>query len=254
MQTLILAHRGAALNGPENTLAAFRLAFENGAAGVECDLRVAKDGEIILFHDKNAKRLTGFNLEIEQCKWIELKELRVLGKEPITHIDDFLNLLAAYPGKFCYFEAGKDGFAGAERLIEKLKKAGLCSRSFLLAFSNKKEILLRAKKISEEIRTSIMPIVPVNIVATAKSGRADSICAGWIDWPFAREFFLASAKLFNFAGQVRKARRLGIQTTGGIANTPEEVRIFLNYGVDGVWTDDVPMAVKTVKSEGLCQN
>ncbi len=48
---LVIAHRGASQDAPENTLAAFRLAVEQGADMIETDLQVTTDGEIPLFHD-----------------------------------------------------------------------------------------------------------------------------------------------------------------------------------------------------------
>ena len=48
---LVIAHRGASKDAPENSLAAFRLAVEQGADMIETDLQITTDGEIPLFHD-----------------------------------------------------------------------------------------------------------------------------------------------------------------------------------------------------------
>jgi len=53
---LIIAHRGASADAPENTLAAFRLAIDEGADGLECDLRMSADGVIVISHDDSLKR------------------------------------------------------------------------------------------------------------------------------------------------------------------------------------------------------
>lgn len=53
---LIIAHRGASADAPENTLAAFRLAIAQGADGLECDLRMSADGEIVISHDDSLRR------------------------------------------------------------------------------------------------------------------------------------------------------------------------------------------------------
>lgn len=47
----IFAHRGASADAPENTLDAFRLAVEQGADGVELDVRVGRDGSLVVHHD-----------------------------------------------------------------------------------------------------------------------------------------------------------------------------------------------------------
>ncbi|MHB8644542.1 MAG: glycerophosphodiester phosphodiesterase [Thermomicrobiales bacterium] len=53
---LIIAHRGASADAPENTLAAFRLAIAQGADGLECDLRMSADGVIVISHDDSLHR------------------------------------------------------------------------------------------------------------------------------------------------------------------------------------------------------
>lgn len=243
---LILAHRGGMLNALENTLSAFNIAFKNGADGIECDVRITKDSEFVVFHDKNTRRLTGANFEISETHYFEIKNLRVMGKERIPHLDEILDFLQKYPDKICFFEIGFGTQEQVVKLAQKLKEAGLCPRSFILAFSNKKNLLNCAKEAVPETRISVMPILPVNIVGTANDSSADSLCVGWIDWPGTKQIFLMSTRMFNFKKSVEKAQKLNIQVTGGVANTPDEVRLFKNFGVDGIWTDDVPMAIKTV--------
>jgi glycerophosphoryl diester phosphodiesterase len=53
---LIIGHRGAAAVAPENTLTSFARAFADGAAGVELDVRLARDGVPIVIHDANLRR------------------------------------------------------------------------------------------------------------------------------------------------------------------------------------------------------
>lgn len=56
---LLIAHRGASTGAPENTLAAFRLAREQGADGVELDVMRCGSGEVVVFHDDDLARLGG---------------------------------------------------------------------------------------------------------------------------------------------------------------------------------------------------
>lgn len=55
----VWAHRGASGYAPENTLEAFKLANEMHADGIELDVHLSKDGEIVVIHDENVKRVTG---------------------------------------------------------------------------------------------------------------------------------------------------------------------------------------------------
>ena len=56
---LVIAHRGVSAHAPENTLAAFQMAIDVGADGVELDVRLSKDGVPIVVHDRNLVRLAG---------------------------------------------------------------------------------------------------------------------------------------------------------------------------------------------------
>jgi glycerophosphoryl diester phosphodiesterase len=74
---LIIAHRGASHAAPENTLAAFKLAWEEGADGIEGDFRLTADGEVVCIHDEDTKRVAGHKLMIATAKWSDLSKLDV---------------------------------------------------------------------------------------------------------------------------------------------------------------------------------
>ena len=54
----IFAHRGYRAKYPENTLLAFRKAIETGCYGIELDVQLSKDGEIVIIHDEDVDRTT----------------------------------------------------------------------------------------------------------------------------------------------------------------------------------------------------
>ena len=54
---LIIAHRGASGEAPENTMAAFKLAWELGADGIEGDFQLTRDGHIVAIHDKDTNEV-----------------------------------------------------------------------------------------------------------------------------------------------------------------------------------------------------
>ena len=74
---LIIAHRGASGEAPENTMVAFKLAWELGADGIEGDFHLTRDGHIVAIHDKDTNKVTkGKNKLI--VKKTSLKELQSL--------------------------------------------------------------------------------------------------------------------------------------------------------------------------------
>jgi len=74
---LVLGHRGASADAPENTLAAFRLALEQGADGVELDVWRCATGEIVVCHDEDARRVAGSPLRVPDAPLDALRALDV---------------------------------------------------------------------------------------------------------------------------------------------------------------------------------
>ncbi|HEX9291556.1 MAG TPA: glycerophosphodiester phosphodiesterase family protein [Anaeromyxobacteraceae bacterium] len=74
---LVMGHRGASADAPENTLAAFRLAIEQGADGVELDVWRCGSGEVVVQHDADTRRTGGASLRIASATLAELRRLDV---------------------------------------------------------------------------------------------------------------------------------------------------------------------------------
>jgi glycerophosphoryl diester phosphodiesterase len=72
---LILAHRGARRRAPENTMAAFRLAAEMGADGIELDVQLCKDGEAVIIHNHTVDETTDGEGRVKDFTLAELQEL-----------------------------------------------------------------------------------------------------------------------------------------------------------------------------------
>ncbi|HSQ58627.1 MAG TPA: glycerophosphodiester phosphodiesterase family protein, partial [Gemmata sp.] len=73
----IVAHRGASHDAPENTLASIRLAWEQNADAVEIDVRMSKDGGIVVIHDSNTLRVAGVDRPVAEQSLAELRALDV---------------------------------------------------------------------------------------------------------------------------------------------------------------------------------
>ena len=69
----IYAHRGASINFPETTMRAYKGALDDGADGFECDVRVTKDNQLILWHDADMKRVTSYPGRIAEMSYMQIK-------------------------------------------------------------------------------------------------------------------------------------------------------------------------------------
>jgi len=74
---LLLAHRGASADAPENTLSAFREAVAQGADGVELDAMVCGSGEVVVCHDETLDRLAGVDFQVRRTSYARLRRLDV---------------------------------------------------------------------------------------------------------------------------------------------------------------------------------
>jgi len=122
---LIIGHRGASARAPENTMAAFRLALEERADGIEFDVRLSRDGVPFVIHDDNLRR-TGLDPhQVADLKASELKKIDVgkwfdpicFANEPLPTLKEVLDFFESKVG-LLYLEMKS---SGAER--EKLASA-----------------------------------------------------------------------------------------------------------------------------------
>ena len=136
----IIGHRGASREAPENTLESFRLAWEQGANGIEADFRLTADERIICMHDATTARTTGVNLKIADTTLEELRRLDAgawRGEQwSGARIPTLDEVLAAIPHGTWLFIEIKSGAEIIPHLEKVLQVAGLSpERIRLLSFS-----------------------------------------------------------------------------------------------------------------------
>jgi glycerophosphoryl diester phosphodiesterase len=145
----IIGHRGASDEAPENTLASFRLAWKQEADAAETDVYLSKDGEIVVIHDANTKRVGSRNRKVADQTLAELKQLDVgrwkreqWAGERIPTLGELLSIIPK--GKRLFIEI-KCGPEIAPRLVQVLQAAGKKpEQTCLISFSY--EVMQRVKR------------------------------------------------------------------------------------------------------------
>ncbi len=98
----VIAHRGARLLAVENTVEALHIAWNEGADGVEFDVQVCGDGELIAFHDGSLAAWTGDARPIGEVPWRELRAIDLVDSEghrgTIAHLDEVIESLQGQSG------------------------------------------------------------------------------------------------------------------------------------------------------------
>lgn len=86
-RTMVIAHRGGALEMTENTIAAFQRAVRLGAEGIETDLRLTRDGVVVLYHDSAFGRVEGL-AEAQRTRLISEMSYQELAASPLLRIGE----------------------------------------------------------------------------------------------------------------------------------------------------------------------
>ena len=90
---LIIGHRGASADLPENTLAACSLAAEQGADGIELDVQLSADKQIVVFHDSTLERLAGSKRKVSDLTVSQLKDIDLGEGQTIPTLDELLEIM-----------------------------------------------------------------------------------------------------------------------------------------------------------------
>ena len=100
----ILAHRGGCGEGMENTLKTIQNSLDAGIKAFEIDLRITKDGSIVLQHDDTLKRTAGIERCVEELIDKEVREIKLNDGSPLMFLDEFLDLMRKHKGLYIEFE------------------------------------------------------------------------------------------------------------------------------------------------------
>ncbi len=149
----VIAHRGESNDAPENTLAAFRMAWERHAPAVELDVHLTRDGHLIVSHDPDTKRTTGVEKVIQESTLEELRTLdagRWLGPqwagEKLPTLDE---ALATLPAQGRFFIEIKVGPEAIPPVAEAIRRTGRPDAQFVVISFNADTIAASRKQLPE---------------------------------------------------------------------------------------------------------
>lgn len=238
-QPIIFAHRGASAHAPENTLAAFKLAIEQGADGIELDVKLSVDGKVVVIHDPTVDRTTGAKGRVKDLALADLQSLDAgnffsakFQNEKIPALEEVFEVV----GKRSFINVELTNYTTPrDHLVESVcslvKKFGLQKRILFSSFlpSN----LSNARR--------YLPDVPVGLLAL------DGVLGLW-----SRSFGFAFGKYNALQPNIKNvtrqqiyfAHRLKRRVHVWTVNEETDLRRLFKWGVDGVFTDDPQLAVK----------
>jgi glycerophosphoryl diester phosphodiesterase len=248
---LIIAHRGSSFSEPENTIAAFRRAVEDGADGIEMDVRLAADGVAVVIHDSDLKRTAGIpgrvsRLSSEQLSMIDVgatfRKNGSNGKQPnpnhrLPTLVEVLQELSDFPG-LLYIEL-KCKERDAERLAVSVSRslstqklaAEVVIKSFRLS------ALTHFRHYCPDVRTAAL-FAPKILALLRKEKHLVRIAVELGVSEISLHRSLVTRKL------MKKASRRGLPVAVWTADHPRWVKRAIRLGVKAIITNDPARLLK----------
>lgn len=211
----IIAHRGASYDAPENTLAAFKLGYEQQADANELDIYLSKDGKIVVTHDHDTGRISGTTNKIETQTFKQLRRLEVgqWGKwkdkgfsEKMPALDEVLARIPRGKRLFIEIKCGPEVLPKLEKAFRRYRKNS--GQLVLIGFGY--DTMREAKQqipqieacwlVTRDKETKTYPPVE-ELIRKANAARLDGLDLEWgfpIDAEFVRRVHNAGLKLYTW--------------------------------------------------------
>ncbi|MFD0557620.1 glycerophosphodiester phosphodiesterase [Stackebrandtia endophytica] len=236
-EPMIVAHRGANVDLPEQSLAAYVKAIQLGADAIECDVRLTRDGHLVCHHDRTINRTSNGTGAISDLTLAELQKLNFAGK----HHD------GAEQHQIVTFRQVLELVDEAPRPVRILVETKHPSRY--------------GAKVEREVHKALagFPDVQVTVMSFARAAvsryRAldDAMPLVWLyEYPLgtvpdaARIIGPRLKYVKSKPGLVERARDAGLDVFVWTVNTPEDVEFVAKTGAAAIITDDPAMALATL--------
>ena len=233
---LVIAHRGASGNAPENTLAAFRKAVALGATFIETDLQLSRDAHFVAIHDTTVDRTTNgqgavHDMALSDARDMTLADLRRLDAgswfgsefagERIPTLEEILEFSKKNDVVF-YLEIKPGGAWGGEHaLIGALRDSGEIPRAVVISFDA--AIVLNLRKIEPTLMTGLL-------------------YDGQIENPLDKAVEIGARQLVVRGDLVTPAliaqvKEKDLHVVCWTVNNPAHMRMLIAAGVDGIMSD-----------------
>tara|TARA_B100000963_G_scaffold124778_1_gene108828 strand:- start:213 stop:896 length:684 start_codon:yes stop_codon:yes gene_type:complete len=221
---LSIGHRGAKGYIAENTLESINMAIELNVDGVEIDVFKCLSGELVLFHDKNLKKLTGKSGKIENLTINDLQKYLVLGKYKIPTLKDVLEKIKK-PLLVNIELKGSGAAESTSKIIEDFSKRTLWKKENFIVSSFNWDELKKFRSINTDIAIGILLDKLGNINEAIQFGKninAQSIHPNY--------------RMLN-EGTVEKIKKNGFKIYTWTVNNKEDISFMQKLNVDGVISD-----------------
>jgi glycerophosphoryl diester phosphodiesterase len=235
----VLAHRGLAIDVPENTMLAFIAAVDAGARFLETDVHASADGVAVLAHDPSLDRVAGSDVVVERTLWKDLQEID-LGRG--ARVPGLREALLALPDAHWNIDLKSD--ASVIPAVRAVVEAKAVDRVLLTSFSERRR--RQAVALLPEVATSPARATVLQAVAAQRLGLGGRLAR--ILRPFVALQVPRRHRGVEIVTErsVAAFQRAGVEVHVWTINDEAEMRELLAMGVDGIVTDRCDLALPLV--------
>ncbi len=235
----MLAHRGLALEAPENTLLAFAAALAVGVTHIETDVHASADGVAMISHDPDLERLTSRRVRVDQLTSHELRRVDLGSGQNYSSLADALD---AFPETRFNIDIKSPG--AVEPTVAAIRDARATDRVLIGSFSAARR--LRAVRQLPGVATSVSARAAVPAVAAANAGNLAAL-ARILRGVQAVQLPVRVAGMRAVTARTAAAfHAVGVELHVWTINDPEIMDVLLDLGVDGLVTDRADLALEVV--------
>ncbi len=239
----VFAHRGLATGAPENTLAAFSRALEAGAGYLESDVRATRDGVAVLAHDTDLRRLTGRTDRVAGLTAAELGEVDLGGHR----IPTLAQALERFP--HARFNLDLKSHDAVDAAVRAIREGDAVDRVLVSSFAEERR--LAAIKALPGIATSGSSRTVALALAALRAGLPRTAAKALNGVHAVQVPETARGLRVVTPGTVRGFHEAGVEVHVWTVNAASDMRRLLDWGVDGIVTDHVDLAVAVVRGTNL---
>jgi len=237
---LAFAHRGGALEAPENTMKAFEYAVSLGYRYIETDAYATADGVLVSFHDDRLDRVTTATGKVEAQPYSVLKGALIGGNEPIPLMEE---LLTRWPDVRINIDPKHD--AAVAPLIALIRRTGAEKRVCIGSFSGK-----RIKQVQDAfdgaVCTSLGPAGVLKLKTASFGLPASRWREGCAQVPVAANGVTIISRRF-----VEAAEKRNLQVHVWTIDDEAEMNRLVEVGVHGIMTDRPSVLKRVLQARGL---
>ena len=234
---IAFAHRGGALDEPENSMAAFQAAVEIGFRYLETDVHLTSDGRVIAFHDDVLDRVTNMEGRVCDTPYSKIKDALIDGLSEIPLLED---LLSSFP--HARFNIDPKDDLVVEPLARIIEKTASTRRICVASFSNRRTQLV-SRLVGKDLCTGVGPSAITRLRIGKFILNDASIRGECFQVPVAVKGIPLITESF-----VDRVHSIGKVIHAWTINEAEEMHRLLDLGVDGIMTDR-PKVLKEVLIE-----